>query len=703
MTTAMTRSILSSQDFKHQGIKLLDPCPDSLVHLPGVTRPEYFFDLLREVAGQFKGELQFKDEKIGTEPEEDMFTTWTTLRKGIISRLQALACESVQKDILDWKKTTFNQLKSRTLGEAVGYLTARIEDEDGVEARSFLLERADELRVRASEKETEWANEFAKEERTRVETNIRAEAAQWKEQERTRLNDEIQAELSNWATTELETRKKFMLNEMFQNALAGAQAEQIKAAKIMARGMYDTYLTEEQHKLWPEVPDLAQQGGFDEALSAEREKLYKGIREQANREVKEEVAAYKANRIATTTRQMEESIQREEADMLRIAAHKLGFDLTPAERVPKTVKRSRDEPSAPKKPRSETAKAAMAATIPVTGNKRTAEGKVHTPATPKALLPPAPGDNDHPMIVETDSESPYTNSDRFEKHGVIVRVISPVSEAPEPPLNIEGIEIPNRTIYYSDHSPEGKKILFVSKLETTPPEATDPAPPMATDTAPPMEVDPPIPTPAPAPPQDALTAILTALQGFRVEVKKEIAGLGERITAIERGERIPEPVPQTKPSAPKAAPPVSILKRPQPAAVPMPPTKAVAKGTPPHIPAAKATTAAKPVDQGKASGSPPTIPVTQTPTVPKPLEGEVKDAGPHIIVPAVGADADLEPVQGRVDDTEEFPALPTRGKEANSGLSRHQRWKAAMYQKALARQREGPPGSAPPPTATTIV
>ena len=79
MTTAMTCGILSSQDFKHLGMKLINPCPDSLVHLPGVTHPEYFLELLHEVAGQFKGELQFKDEKIGTEPEEDMFTTWATL------------------------------------------------------------------------------------------------------------------------------------------------------------------------------------------------------------------------------------------------------------------------------------------------------------------------------------------------------------------------------------------------------------------------------------------------------------------------------------------------------------------------------------------------------------------------------------------------------------------------------------------------
>ena len=230
MTTAMTCGILSSQDFKHQGMKLLDPCPDSLVHLPGVTRPEHFFELLREVAGQFKGELQFKDEKIGTEPEEDMFTTWMTLRNGILSRLKGLARESVQKDILDWKEATFKQLKSRSLGEAVGFLTARLEDEDGVEARTFLLEQASELRVRASEKEITWANAFYKEERTCVETTVLAEAAQWKEQERTRLNEEIQKELLQWATLELETRKANILKETFQESLEDAKKEQCRLA-----------------------------------------------------------------------------------------------------------------------------------------------------------------------------------------------------------------------------------------------------------------------------------------------------------------------------------------------------------------------------------------------------------------------------------------------------------------------------------------
>ena len=302
VTTVMTRGILSSQDFHHQGMKLLDPCPDELVHLPSINRPEYFLDLLREVAGQFKGELLFKDYVIGSEPDPDIFTTWATLRKGMIKRLDGLARESVQKDIAQWKETFLKGLKTHAVGEAVDMLMARLEDEHGVEQQTYLLDRARELRDRALKTEANWEAEFCKKARTQAEAEITAGAALWKEQEGLRLNDQIQKDLTLWATTELEARKKFMLNEMFQNELACAKAEQIKAAQTMARGMYDTFLTEEQHKLWPEVPELAQQGGFEEALSAEREKLYRGIREQANREVREEVAAYKANRIATTIR-----------------------------------------------------------------------------------------------------------------------------------------------------------------------------------------------------------------------------------------------------------------------------------------------------------------------------------------------------------------------------------------------------------------
>ena len=111
---------------------------------------------------------------------------------------------------------------------------------------------------------------------------------------------------------------------------------------------------------------------------------------------------------------MEESIQSNETDILRLTAHKLSWDLIPAECVPKSIKRSCDELSAPKKPKSEMAKASMAATIPVMGSKQTAEGKVPTLAMTKVTLPPIQSDADHPMIVNDDSNSLYTNDNHFE-------------------------------------------------------------------------------------------------------------------------------------------------------------------------------------------------------------------------------------------------------------------------------------------------
>ena len=79
--------------------------------------------------------------------------------------------------------------------------------------------------------------------------------------------------------------------------LETAQEEQCKKARVMAHRQYDNFLTEEQHKLWPDVPDITQQGGFDEALSAKCKKIYPGLCNQANKEAKDEAEAYKENQI----------------------------------------------------------------------------------------------------------------------------------------------------------------------------------------------------------------------------------------------------------------------------------------------------------------------------------------------------------------------------------------------------------------------
>ena len=151
----------------------------------------------------------------------------------------------------------------------------------------------------------------------------------------------------------------------------------------------------------------------------------------------------------------------------------------------------------------------------------------------------------------------------------------------------------------------------------------------------------------------------------------------------------------------QAAPPVSILKRPQPAAVPTPAPKAVAKEIPPQIPAAKATTAPQPAHQGKASGSPSIVPVTQTPTVPNPREREGGVDGSHTTIPAMGADAVLEPVQGRVDDDtqEDFPALSARPQL--TVIQKVNRKRKARFNKALEKQRTSPPGAMPPPAPSS--
>ena len=145
------------------------------------------------------------------------------------------------------------------------------------------------------------------------------------------------------------------------------------------------------------------------------------------------------------------------------------------------------------------------------------------------------------------------------------------------------------------------------------------------------------------------------------------------------------------------APPVSILKRPQSTAVLTPPAKAVAKDIPPHLPAAKATTAPHPA-QEKASGLPTTILVTQTPVIPKPLKGGVKEIGSHITTPAVGADAKLEPTKGRVNHKDsEFPALPTRKPlMEKEKVRKAEKQHRNQYNIMLTKQMAGPPESTPP-------
>ena len=177
MTTAMTCSILSSQDFKHQGMILLNPFPDMLIHLPSIMRPEYYLELLCEVAGQFKGELQFKDEKIRTKPQEDMFTTWSTLQNGMINRLKGLTCEIAQKILSEWKETFLKGLKSHTVGEAVDILMACLEDKESVEQHTYLLKCTSELHVCTLEKESNWESAFCKLECDRVDMAVLAEAA----------------------------------------------------------------------------------------------------------------------------------------------------------------------------------------------------------------------------------------------------------------------------------------------------------------------------------------------------------------------------------------------------------------------------------------------------------------------------------------------------------------------------------------------
>lgn len=217
-------------------MKLLDLCPDNLIHLPGVTHPETYINLLCKVAGQFKGELQFKDKKIGTKPEEDMFTTWSTLWNGMLSCLKGLARESAQKILSKWKEHLLKGLKSHTVSEAVNMLMACLEDDDVIEQCTYLLEQATELCAHALEKEADWENTFCKMERDRVETKVLAEATHWKTQEQQHLNDEIQAELAQWAIHKLEKCKDIILKETFQNTLAAAQEEQHKKATVMAWG-----------------------------------------------------------------------------------------------------------------------------------------------------------------------------------------------------------------------------------------------------------------------------------------------------------------------------------------------------------------------------------------------------------------------------------------------------------------------------------
>ena len=72
-------------------------------------------------------------------------------------------------------------------------------------------------------------------------------------------------------------------------------------------------------------------------------------------------------------------------------------------------------------------------------------------------------------------------------------------------------------------------------------------------------------------------AMFQSILAGQTETKAEFAELGECISTVEHGEHIPKQVLQTQPSAPKQAPPVSILKRSQPTAIPTPPPKAVVK------------------------------------------------------------------------------------------------------------------------------
>ena len=146
---------------------------------------------------------------------------------------------------------------------------------------------------------------------------------------------------------------------------------------------------------------------------------------------------------------------------------------------------------------------------------------------------------------------------------MVVRVLSPVSEESHktltnptptvikeiwehPPLNEE--VLPYCTLAHSDHAPMEKGI---------PPPLPVPVKTLPKPMAP-MAVFHPELTLISNP--DPFALLMAAIQEGQRETRIKIAKLGEHISVVECGERIPKPTLQMKLSAPKLAPPVSILK-----------------------------------------------------------------------------------------------------------------------------------------------
>ena len=323
-------------------------------------------------------------------------------QKDALECLKVEARTRIVQAAVCWEARLLADLQDRSVNEALLLMIMYLEDEDRNEQCHAQAHTARELMTIGANQQAGWRAQEMAHQRTAVEDEVYAELALWKV---SKLEQEKRAHISAVLVATSEEQWAALHKQEMKKAVTKAK----ETAEVFARANYDSYFIAAQHRLFPNVEELAQQGDEASALAEERECIYPGMREQANAEAKAEAREYRVTRVARLQAEMERSVQEEEITVIREAAAKRGYTLQDAARVP-AVKRPQ------KKPKSRTVREALKESSgPVMGEKRTAEGRSRASSLSVAPVH-APADPDHPMVIgdtsDTSDDTPTASSIR---------------------------------------------------------------------------------------------------------------------------------------------------------------------------------------------------------------------------------------------------------------------------------------------------
>ena len=388
VVSAALWDLLSSEDIVHQGSTLVALCLDNFEVDPSINFPNMKLQLLSKLTEQWHGEIGWAAQVVDG---VDVNTIWVKNKTDTLEHLKVEARAHVAQAAVCWEARLLADLQDRSVNEALLLMIMCLEDEDGNEQCRTHAHTARELMTIGADQQARWRAQEMARQRTAVEDEVYAELALWKV---SKLEQEICVHISAALAATLEEEWATLRKLETEKAITKAK----ETAEVFTCANYDNYFIAAQHRLFPNVEELAQKGDEASALVEEQERIYPGMWEQPNAEAKAEVREYWVTCIARLQAEMEQSIQEEEIMVIQEAVVKRGYTLQDAAQV-LAVKRPQ------KKSKSHTiCEALKESSGPVMGEKCTVEGRSHVSSL---LVTPVhvPADPDHPMVLEDTSDS----------------------------------------------------------------------------------------------------------------------------------------------------------------------------------------------------------------------------------------------------------------------------------------------------------